>query len=244
MRGLPSPIPAAGWPPKGSAPQGGRRARKVRPYAETEGHPVGGPDPPLNGDRGRKSPGISLTDRRKGDILLENDPLPKVGNGGLCRVCNFHIFLFGGRYETFERHLEQCAGVRPAAGRHGQRPLSRGPVRAVGGPPGPLCCRGLRPHRPAGGAGVRRRGGRGAAGPGSGVPDGAAGAGARPPVLHLSQRGHGLPPVGAPATGPDAGHGGGGGAPAGGGGGGTASADPAPGGAGPGLGGAADRGEL
>ena len=38
MRGLPPPIPAAGWPPKGSALRGGRRARKARPYAETESH--------------------------------------------------------------------------------------------------------------------------------------------------------------------------------------------------------------
>ena len=39
--GSSSPIPAAGWPPKGSALRGGWRARKARPYAKAEGHPVG-----------------------------------------------------------------------------------------------------------------------------------------------------------------------------------------------------------
>lgn len=139
MRGPSSPVPTAGWPPKGFRPAERLRARKARPYAETEGHPVGGPGPAPEWRPGAEIPGNFLDGPEKGDILLENDPLPKVGNGGFCRVCNFHIFLFGGRYETFERHLEQCAGVRPAAGRYGQRPsswpLSRGPVRAVGGSP-------------------------------------------------------------------------------------------------------------
>ena len=98
--------------------------------------------------------------------------------------------------------------------------MSRGPVWGGGHPPGPHR-RGAGPEDgPPGGGGVRRRERGGADGPG---PDGAvreAGAHAHAPVLHLPQRGHRVPPVGAAAAGhaprpvhggadPGRGHGGG-----------------------------------